>query len=95
MIDATMKIILCFLLAVGLFSFLEDRRLNRKATELLDRVKLLALIAHFECKLPDEEDTSKFKVNSLESLLRDLEVCLLNHTHREKDKSDNQKQSLE
>lgn len=89
------KIILCVLLAVGLFSWREERKLNRKATELLDKVKLLTLIAHFECKLPDEEDTNEFKINSLESRLRDLEFFLLSHTRQEKDKSDNPKKPLE
>lgn len=79
------------LILISMWNSLEERKANQKIDELMQKVKLLTIIAHTECDdLPNRWDTPEFKIASLERKLRNLEFFLLSRIYQEKDISDNQ-----
>ena len=74
---------LIFANILGAWNWISERRLNRKANELLQKVQTLMVIAHIEFDdLPDENEFAELKIRSLEQKIRYLEAYLIIKSRR-------------
>ena len=93
MLKEFIAVSLIFANILGAWNWISERRLNRKANELLQRVQTLMVLSHIEFDdLPDENEFAELKIRSLEQKIRYLEAYLLNYMYQEKGKSCNHKE---
>lgn len=83
MLKEFIAVSLIFANILGAWNWISERKLNRKANELFQRVQTLMVIAHIEFDdLPDENEFAELKIRSLEQKIRCLEAYLIIKSRR-------------